>query len=93
MKTKVYNLRSPRSDRPVANQYSVTTEKGEYFQSYKSMIACRPAEGGKIQLDENYWDYSATTLKYLKQWLNTTASKKEIQERIDSGQYELVDLN
>jgi len=98
---KVSNMISPRSGRPVANQYIIVDDKWNvYFQSYKSIIAkakrldYKPENKyiNQIYLDINYWDYSRTTLKYLNQFLGTS-SKKEIQEKIKSGEYILTDLN
>jgi len=45
----------------------------------------------KTQLDRNKWDYSVTTGRYRNQFLGET--KAETQKKIDSGEYELVDLN
>ena len=44
-------------------------------------------------LDENYWDYSRTTLKYLKVFLGTQKSKKEIEKDIKTGVYKTANLN
>lgn len=87
---KVSNMLSSRGNK-IANQFVISTSTGEVFQSYNSIIAER--KNGRVTLDAQYWDYSATTLKYLKIFLMTTASKKVIQERIDSGIYETEDLN
>lgn len=62
-----------------------------YFQSYRSIIAFKPCDG-KIQLDETYWDYSRTTSKYLNQFLRVSG-KKEIEQKIKAGEYELANLN
>lgn len=72
----------------VANQYSVDTANGTYFQSYETVIARR--QDGTVCLS-SAWNYSATTLKYLKVWLGVTLSKAQIQARIDDGVYALVD--
>lgn len=74
----------------VKNQFILETEKGLYFQSYESIIAFKPL-AGPIQLDSKYWDYSVTTGKYRNQFLNET--KKETEQKINSGVYLLVDLN
>jgi hypothetical protein len=87
--TRVENMEG-RNGNAVPNQFILYTEKGSYFQSYKSIIAFIP-RSGKIQLDSHYWDYSRTTGKYRNQFLNET--KKETQSKIDSGQYELTNLN
>jgi hypothetical protein len=98
---KVQNMTSPRTGKPVANQFIIETienitEYGdtwpievEYFQSYDSIIAVK--RHGKVELDRTYWDYSTTTGKYRNQFLGET--KKETQAKIDSGEYILTDLN
>ena len=87
---KVENMTSNNSGREIANQFIIKTDKGVYFQSYRSMIVFKPY-GGKTQLDSYCWDYSVTTGKYRNQFLGET--KKETQVKIDNGTYELVDLN
>ena len=72
------------------NQFIIYGEDGVYFQSYNSIIVFRPFNG-KIQLDKYYWDYSKTTGKYRNLFLNE--NKKETQEKIDSGEYILTNLN
>lgn len=72
------------------NQFIIYGEDGIYFQSYNSIIVFRPFNG-KIQLDKYYWDYSKTTGKYRNLFLGET--KKETQEKIDSGEYILTNLN
>jgi hypothetical protein len=74
----------------VKNQFILRTDKGNYFQSYNSMIAFKPFSG-RIQLDFKFWDYSVTTGKYRNQFLNE--SKKETEAKIKNGEYELTDLN
>lgn len=61
------------------------------FQSYGTIIAVRC--NGVTYLDQGKWDYSPTTLRYLKQWLGTQETKAEIVENIDNGVYKLADLN
>lgn len=75
----------------VKNQFEIVTPEGRYFQSYKSIIAFIPANGGKIQLDNIYWDYSVTTGKYRNQFLGE--NKKETEKKIASGEYLLTNLN
>lgn len=41
---RVRNMDSPRSGRPVANQFIVDTAEGTYFQSYDSVIAFVPKD-------------------------------------------------
>lgn len=94
MKIKVNNLESPRTGNPVANQYEIETDKYYIFQSYNSIIA-KKERGflGKVILDSYYWNYSRTTLKYLKQFLGVNISSKEIEERIKKGTYKTRNLN
>lgn len=89
MKTR--SLCSPRSGKPVANQWVISTQNGEMFKSYKTMIAIRSWDG-QVMLDHD-WDYSATTLKYLKIFLDVSLSKSEIQKRIDDGIFQIGNLN
>lgn len=87
----VSNLQSPRSGRDVSNQFEIRTPEGVYFQSYRSLIAFIPANGGKTVLDAEHWDYSRTTSKYRCQFLGETT--KETQAKIKDGTYVLADLN
>ena len=89
MKIKVKQMTSPRSYRPVANQFIIYTIEGEYFQSYDSIIAFN--NNGKITLDNNTWDYSRTTSKYRNEFLGEGTA--ETRAKIKSGEYELEDLN
>lgn len=91
MKTKVENMQSTRSGREVANQFLIYTQEGVYFQSYKSVIALKPFNGGQILLDEHYWDYSTTTGKYRNEFLGEGVA--ETREKIKNGTYKLVNLN
>jgi hypothetical protein len=95
-------MESPRTGHPVANQFTITTDDGLYFQSYRSIIAFIPNinymnahksefQYMKVFLDATYWDYSVTTSKYRNAFLNDTT--KGIKEKIKTGYYELVDLN
>jgi hypothetical protein len=79
-----------KSGKAIPNQFIIYSEEGEYFQSYNSIIAFKP-NLGKIVLDKNYWDYSATTGKYRNQFLNETVS--ETRTKIADGSYELQNLN
>ena len=81
-----------RNGNKVVNQFIVTLpENVTVFQSYNTVIAQN--RNGKIVLDSKALDYSATTLKYLKQFLNTTESKKQLQDKIKNGFYQVEDLN
>jgi len=93
-KIKVENMQSPNGN-DVPNQFIIRFENMSYFQSYDSIIACLVQEKGKftetIYLDKRYWDYSVTTGKYRNMFLGM--NKKEIQEMINSGDIQLVNLN
>lgn len=65
---KVYNLTSPRSGAPVANQFEIRDDVNNtiYFQSYETMIAKKQGYSYTIGDD---WNYSNTTNRYFGQWL------------------------
>ena len=93
MKVKVRNMVSPRSGREVANQFIIDIgDNLSIFQSYRSVI-CHDLRGnnGHIMLDEIYWNYSSTTLKYLYQFLGK--NKRDIMEGIKEGKIILTNLN
>jgi len=76
----------------VPNQFVITDNNSDaYFQSYNSMIARRIDATDTIELDENFWNYSATTSKYLARFLGVP--NKEIKQKVKSGEYKLVNLN
>ena len=85
---KVENMTSSQGNK-VANQFLITDNGNEYFQSYRSMIAKKSQ--GKIYLDEYYWDYSVTTGKYRNEFLGEGIA--ETRKKIASGEYILTDLN
>lgn len=64
----VTNMESPRSGNPVANQFIITTEDGETFQSYQTPIA---KKSGYVYTVSSDWNYSRTTSKYFYQWLRS----------------------
>ena len=85
---QVQNMRSARGN-TVPNQFIINHNGEEYFQSYRSIIAKR--SGGRIYLDEYFWDYSVTTGRYRNDFLGEGI--KETREKIESGEYLLMDLN
>ena len=85
---KVENMTSTRGN-AVPNQFIITDNGDEYFQSYKSIIAKRSE--GKIYLDDYYWDYSVTTGKYRNEFLGEGIA--ETRKKIASGEYVLTNLN
>lgn len=91
MKVKVKNMIS-NAGNPVPNQFIITTPEGRYFQSYYSTIAFKPwNEYDKTQLDEGTWDYSNTTSKYRRMFLNEGID--ETRAKIESKEYKLTNLN
>ena len=87
---KVENMRSPRSNKEVANQFIITLQNGiTVFQSYNSIICVKA--NGETYLDYERWDYSRTTGKYRNIFLNENT--KETRDKINQGQYACVHLN
>lgn len=75
----------------IANQFIITDNLwNDFFQSYDSIIVEKRFDW-KIYLDSRYWKYSNTTSKYRSQFLGETT--KETQDKIDSGEYILTNLN
>jgi len=88
---KVTQMQS-HSGKAVANQFIIHGDDGsQTFQSYNSLIA-RIEPNGQVVLDEKFWDYSRTTSKYLNMFLGGQA-KGVTQQKIDSGEYVLGNLN
>ena len=87
---KVSNMYSNNGNQ-VPNQFIIDNGNKTIFQSYKTIVAVK--ENGKVTLDSNALEYSNTTLKYLKQFLNTNESKKSLYAKIESGFYQVEDLN
>jgi hypothetical protein len=92
---KVRNMTNAKG-RAIPNQFIITDNGCEVFQSYNSIIAKRfSGRDGKLEpaiwLDREYWDYSRTTSKYRNQFLDETT--KETKRKIADGTYKLVDLN
>ena len=87
----IQNMTSSNGNK-VPNQFIVTLpENVTMFQSYNTVIAQN--RNGKIVLDSKALEYSATTTKYLKQFLNTSDSKKQLQAKIENGFYQVENLN
>ena len=83
---KVQNLSSPRTYRPVANQYDLIHENGIAFQSSGSLIAVRM--NGYLYLTAAH-DYSKTTSKYVTEW--TGFSTKERRAGLESGKFIFIE--
>ena len=87
---KISNMCSNNGNQ-VSNQFIIDSGNKTIFQSYQTIVAIK--ENGKVTLDSNALEYSNTTLKYLKQFLNTNESKKSLYAKIESGFYQVEDLN
>lgn len=88
---QVFNLTSNRSGRAVANQYCVIMDDGtRFFRSYAANIY-RIEPDGTITLDEYYWNYSRTTTKYLRQFLQMNGG--QIDANIAAGIFKMSNLN
>jgi hypothetical protein len=72
------------------NQVVITDGKKKVFSSYGTTIAV--VNNGKTTLDKVYWNFSATTTKYLSRFLGGE-KKADIQKKIDNGTYKLSNLN
>jgi uncharacterized protein affecting Mg2+/Co2+ transport len=89
---QVKNMNSSKSGNPVKNQFIIHDDEGNtLFQSYNVIIVKRTNEG-KTLLDERYWDYSNTTAKYRRQFLNGEGVN-ETRDKLKSGEYTLTNLN
>lgn len=87
----VEQLVSPRSGRPITNQYIVYSKDYRVFQSYGSRIVAIDKSTRQVYLDRTYWNYSKTTSRYRAIFLGETT--KETEAKIKSGEYLLADLN
>ena len=63
------------------------------FVSYDTVIVKTTFVDGErvVFLDEEYWNYSATTRNYRNEFLGENT--KETQKKIDAGIYKLTNLN
>ena len=86
---KVKNMVSSKGN-PIANQFIIMTEHGDYFQSYDTIIAFKDKKGNTI-LDIDKWDYSQTTGRYRNDFLGEGIG--ETRRKINSGEYKLENLN
>jgi hypothetical protein len=66
------------------NQFVITTDEGQYFKSYDTLIAFKPRCGATPVLTSS-WCASAPTTKHLKLFLGCSLSKAQIQSRIKAG--------
>ena len=87
----VKNMTSSRTGNEVANQFVLFFSNAQVFQSYKTIIAMID-NTGKLWVTPD-WEASKTTMKYFKEFANTTASAKEIRGRIEEGRYKMCNAN
>lgn len=69
----VENMVSPKGNK-VPNQFLIDANDTVYFQSYNTVICAFYRPSKTLYLNEQYWDYSKTTLKYLKIFINENTS-------------------
>jgi hypothetical protein len=65
---RVANMTSPRTGRPVANQYILSDDTRDVFQSYESTIIEIDRKTSTITVHRDY-DYSTTTAKYRNEFM------------------------
>ena len=83
-------MKNSSTGRTVANQFIIYGDDATYFQSYNTTIARKEIDN--ITLQTGYWDnYSATTNKYLNQFLGTSGVA-EIREKVKNGIYEVGNI-
>lgn len=89
---KVINFTSNAGNK-VANQFVITDGSKRTFQSYSSIIATIDdgPQSREVILDPRYYDYSATTMKYLKIFLGHGIA--ETRRRLDREEYSFSNLN
>ena len=83
----VTNMNSPRTGKPVANQFIITDGDITVFQSYNSTIATIDRENYTITLGKD-WDCSVTTAKYRNLFFESEGftdlrTKKHIEYYLD----------
>ena len=68
----IRNLLNQRTGNTVSNQFVIDSSRYSFFQSYDSLVAVYDKKERSITLGQA-WNYSKTTLKYLKIWLESDA--------------------
>lgn len=68
----VKNMISPRGNE-VPNQFIINIGNKVIFQSYNTPIGCWDMEKQELNLSHD-WEYSRTTMKYFKQFINEYTS-------------------
>jgi len=93
---RVENMTSPRTGRPVANQFIIDDCDKTVFQSYNSTIVEIDWKHGIIVVFED-WDYSATTGKYRNKFMedmgfDDMATKQGFAKCMNDGKYEEFEI-
>ena len=65
----VENIENGKGNK-VANQFIITDTNKKVFQSYTTKIVTLDNIKGELVLNSDWWDYSNTTRKYFKQFIN-----------------------
>lgn len=94
---KVYNMESPRTGRPVANQFVISGEGKTIFQSYNSTIAVIDWNEKTIKIGDD-WNYSTTTGKYRNSFfydndfsdMADTTKIRKVMKKVDEDGFALV---
>jgi len=87
----VQNMTSSTSGKPIANQFFITIDDMEIFQSYKTIIAVRRANDPEVVLLDFNYSYSPTTSKYLHQFLGY--KRDMINKKIENNSIKIMDLS
>lgn len=92
---KVYNMKSKKTGKAIANQFIIIDGNKIYFQSYDTIIAVFDAFD--LTLDNNAENYSKTTSKYLAQFIYTYYVNAwygmTLKEFLKNGVYRRANLN
>jgi len=86
---KVENMINSRGN-TIANQFIIRDFNRTCFQSYRSLIAEYSEDTTDLKIYTD-WDYSRTTMKYLKQFINeetnyTYENKKQFEKLIEENE-------
>ena len=86
---RVVNMTSPRTGRPVANQFIISDGYKHLFQSYSSPIVEIDYNANTITVYSAY-DYSVTTGKYRNEFMyqqgfDEMANKKGFEKFLNAG--------
>lgn len=94
---KVRNMESPRTGRPVANQFVIEGDGKTIFQSYNSTIAVIDWNEKTVKIGDD-WNYSTTTGKYRNSFfydndfsdMSNSKGMNQIMKKVDNDGFALV---